>query len=54
MTAVQRGRYAALMRAVVAQAEASEEGGASPEDAARTIAGAVTSACPRTRYAVGR
>ncbi|GJD91391.1 MULTISPECIES: SDR family NAD(P)-dependent oxidoreductase [Methylobacterium] len=54
MTVAQRGRYAALLRAVVAQAEASEEGGASPEDAARTIAGAVARARPRTRYTVGR
>lgn len=54
MTAVQRGRYAALLRAVVAQAEASEEGGASAEDAACTIADAITSARPRTRYTVGR
>jgi NAD(P)-dependent dehydrogenase (short-subunit alcohol dehydrogenase family) len=54
MTAAQRGRYAALLRAVVAQAEASEEGGASPADAGRTIADAITSARPRARYTVGR
>ena len=54
MTAEQRGRYAALMHAVTAQAKASVPGAASPETAARVIADAITSRRPRTRYAVGR
>ncbi len=54
MTDEQRGRYAALMHAVVAQAQASTAGGASPEDASRVIANAITSRRPRTRYTIGR
>jgi NAD(P)-dependent dehydrogenase (short-subunit alcohol dehydrogenase family) len=54
MTVVQRGRYAALMQAVVAQAQASVPGGAAPEEAARVIADAIASKRPRTRYTVGR
>ena len=54
MTTEQRGRYAALMYAVISQAKASVPGGASPEQAARVIADAVTSNRPRTRYTVGR
>lgn len=54
MTDDQRGRYAALMHAVVAQAQASIAGGSSPEDAGRVIAMAITSKRPRTRYQVGR
>lgn len=54
MTPSQRGRYAGLMRAVVAQADASVAGGAPPEKVARTVADAITSARPSTRYAVGR
>lgn len=54
MTAEQRGRYASLMHAVIAQAQASVPGGASPEDAARVVADAVTSERPSARYSVGR
>lgn len=54
MTTEQRGRYAALMHAVVSQAKASVPGGAPPEMAARVIADAITSKRPRTRYTVGR
>lgn len=54
MTTAQRGRYASLMQAVVAQAEASVAGGAAPEEAARIITDAITSRHPRTRYTVGR
>lgn len=54
MTAGQRGRYAALMQAVVLQAQAATPKGASAEEAGRVIADAVTSRRPRTRYTVGR
>lgn len=54
MTAEQRDRYAALMQAVISQAQASVPGGAPPEEAARVIADAITSRRPRTRYTVGR
>ena len=48
MTEEQRGRYAALMHAVVAQAQAATAGGG------HVIANAITSKRPRTRYTVGR
>lgn len=54
MTPTQRTRYRGLMQAVVAQAEASAAGGATPEEAAWTIVEAITAARPRTRYTVGR
>ncbi len=54
MTTEQHGRYAALMHAVISQAQAAVPGGARPEEAARVIAGAITSKQPRTRYTVGR
>ena len=54
MTEEQRGRYAALMHAVVAQAQAATTGGASPEDAGHVIANAIASKRPRTRYTIGR
>ncbi len=54
MTTEQRGRYAALMHAVISQAKASVPGGAPPEVAVRVIADAITSKRPRTRYTVGR
>ncbi len=54
MTTEQHGRYAALMHAVIAQAQAAVPGGARPEEAARVILGAITSKQPRTRYTVGR
>jgi NAD(P)-dependent dehydrogenase (short-subunit alcohol dehydrogenase family) len=54
MTIGQRGRYAALMHAVVAQAQAAIPQGISPEAAARVIADAVTNKRPRARYTIGR
>lgn len=54
MTGEQRGRYAALMHAVMSQARASVPGGASPEEAGLVIADAITAERPRTRYTVGR
>ncbi len=54
MTPTQRTRYSGLIQAVVAQAEASAAGGATPDEAARTIVEAITTARPRTRYTVGR
>ena len=54
MTTAQRSRYAALMQAVVAQAEASVPNGAPPEEAARIVCNAIISERPRARYTVGR
>src|SRR3546814_14883712 len=54
MTTAQRERYAPLMQAVVAQAEASVPGGTSPEEAARIVVDAITNARPRPRYNAGR
>lgn len=53
MTDEQRGRYAALMQAVVKQALASKAGGVSPEHVGRVIANAITSKRPRARYTIG-
>lgn len=54
MTTEQRDRYAALMQAVILQAQASAPGGSTPQVAARVIADAITSRRPHTRYTVGR
>ena len=54
MSTEQRGRYAALMRAVIAQALAAMPKGAPAEEAARVVADAISSNRPRTRYTVGR
>jgi NAD(P)-dependent dehydrogenase (short-subunit alcohol dehydrogenase family) len=56
MTAEQRGRYDALMQAVIAQAQTytREAEGLPAEEAGRVIAGAIISKRPRTRYPVGR
>jgi NAD(P)-dependent dehydrogenase (short-subunit alcohol dehydrogenase family) len=54
MTAAQRDRYSALMRAVISQAQASAPRGAPPEEVARVIVNAITSRRPQTRYTVGR
>jgi NAD(P)-dependent dehydrogenase (short-subunit alcohol dehydrogenase family) len=56
MTAEQRGRYDALMQAVIAQAQTfTREGEGLPaEEAGRVIADAIISKRPRTRYTVGR
>ncbi|WP_419826426.1 SDR family oxidoreductase [Sphingomonas sp.] len=54
MTPAQRGRYAALMHAVVRQARPSASSGAPPEEAGRVIADAIASERPRARYTVGR
>lgn len=54
MTTEQRGRYATLMHSVIAQAQAAIPRGVPAEEAGRTIADAITSKRPRTRYTVGR
>ena len=54
MTAEQRGRYAALMHAIVSQAQASIPRGVPAEKAGQVIADAIASKRPRTRYTVGR
>jgi NAD(P)-dependent dehydrogenase (short-subunit alcohol dehydrogenase family) len=56
MTAEQRGRYGALMQAVIAQARTlTREGAGRPaEEVGRVIADAIISERPRTRYTVGR
>lgn len=54
MTALQRSRYSAMMRAVVAQAQAAVPRGASAEQAGKVVADAVTSRRPKTRYTIGR
>jgi NAD(P)-dependent dehydrogenase (short-subunit alcohol dehydrogenase family) len=56
MTAEQRGRYDALMQAVIAQAQTFtlEGEGLPAEEAGRVIADAIISKRPRTRYTVGR
>ena len=54
MTVEQHGRYAALMRAVVSQAQAAVSKSSPAEKAAHVIADAITSTRPRTRYTVGR
>ena len=54
MTIEQRGRYAALMHAVMSQARASVPSGATPNEVSLIIADAVTSKRPRTRYTIGR
>jgi NAD(P)-dependent dehydrogenase (short-subunit alcohol dehydrogenase family) len=54
MSPDQRGRYAALMQAVISQAQAAVPKGASPEAAGRIIADAIGSERPRTRYTIGR
>jgi NADP-dependent 3-hydroxy acid dehydrogenase YdfG len=54
MTTGQRGRYAALMQAIIAHAQAAIPGAAPAGVAGRVIADAITSRRPRTRYTVGR
>jgi len=56
MPAEQRGRYDALMQAVIAQARTfTREGAGLPaEEVGRVIADAIVSERPRTRYTVGR
>lgn len=54
MTAEQRQRYGELVQAVTAQTEFETDRGLSAETAARTLATAITTAKPRTRYAIGR
>ena len=54
MTPEQSQRYGALLRAVIAQAEASTTSGLPAEAAAKVVATAVTARMPRTRYTVGR
>ena len=54
MTTEQRGRYAALMHAIISQAQAAIPKGVTAEAAGRVIADAITTKLPRTRYTVGR
>ena len=54
MNPEQRMRYAALMQAVISQAQAAIPKGVSPEEAGRVIADAISSKRPRARYTVGR
>jgi NAD(P)-dependent dehydrogenase (short-subunit alcohol dehydrogenase family) len=54
MTAEQRGRYAALMHAIISQAQSYIGKGLPAEEVGRVIADAITSKRPRTRYTVGR
>ena len=54
MTTAQRGRYAALMHAVISQAQAAFPKGVAAEQVGRVIADAITSKQPHTRYTVGR
>jgi len=54
MTPGQRGRYATLMHAIIAQAQAALPKGRPAEEAGRVIAEAITTQRPRTRYTVGR
>lgn len=54
MTPELRVRYSALMRSIVAQAEAAAPKGVPAEEAARVIANAIESKRPRARYTVGR
>lgn len=54
LSAAQRGRYGALMHAVIAQATSFTASGLSAEAAGRVIANAATTRRPRTRYTIGR
>jgi hypothetical protein len=54
MTSEQRGRYATLMHAMVAQAESYINRAVPAEKAGRIIADVITSKRPRTRYTIGR
>jgi NAD(P)-dependent dehydrogenase (short-subunit alcohol dehydrogenase family) len=54
MTTEQRGRYAALMQAITAQAQTYIGKGLPAEEAGRVIVDAITSKRPRTRYTIGR
>ena len=54
MNTEQRGRYAALMQAVIAQAKAAIPNGVPAKEAGRVIVDAIGSKRPRARYTVGR
>ena len=54
MTEEQRGRYAALLCAVISQAQVAETKGVIAERAGRIIADAINSKQPRARYTIGR
>jgi NAD(P)-dependent dehydrogenase (short-subunit alcohol dehydrogenase family) len=54
MTPQQRGRYGALMHAMVAQAESYITKAVPAKEAGRIIADVITSKRPRTRYTIGR
>lgn len=54
MTTEQHGRYAALMHAIISQAQAAIPKGVTAEVAGRVIADAISTKRPGTRYKVGR
>jgi NAD(P)-dependent dehydrogenase (short-subunit alcohol dehydrogenase family) len=54
MSPEQRARYRDLLTAVLERAQALENNGLAPADAARVIADAIEARKPRTRYLVGR
>ena len=54
MNPEQHLRYAALMRAIISQAQAAIPKGVPPEEAGRVIADAISNKQPRARYTVGR
>jgi len=54
MTPEQRARYGGTMAAFLGYAAALDRGGMTPDEAARTVALAVTAPRPRTRYTIGR
>ncbi len=54
MSVEHRGRYALLMRAVIAQAQAAMPNAVPAAEAGRVVANAIASKRPRTRYTVGR
>jgi NAD(P)-dependent dehydrogenase (short-subunit alcohol dehydrogenase family) len=54
MSAEQRGRYDALVQAIIAQARTHMREALPAEEVGRVIAGAIISERPRTRYTVGR
>ena len=54
MSVEHRGRYALLMRAVIAQAQSAMPNAVPAAEAGRVVANAIASKRPRTRYTVGR
>jgi NAD(P)-dependent dehydrogenase (short-subunit alcohol dehydrogenase family) len=54
LSATERSRYGALLRAVISHATAFTKSGQPAEDAGRIIADAATTRRPRPRYTIGR